>query len=90
MLSIPTYMFIGSFIFIKKIIVLRIGQVKLLMKKALMTLSILAVVALIKPLPAWADFTEFGMVNNVLEPGTMLFLGSCLLGLGLFAIKFRK
>ncbi len=63
---------------------------KNIMKKALMTLSIVAVVSLIKPLPAGADFTDYGMVNNVLEPGTMLLLGSCLLGLGLFAIKFRK
>lgn len=35
-------------------------------------------------------FTEFGMAKNFLEPGTMLLLGSCLLGLGLFAIKFKK
>lgn len=36
------------------------------------------------------SFAEFGMVKKVLEPSTMLLLGSCLLGLGLFAIKFRK
>jgi hypothetical protein len=33
---------------------------------------------------------DIEMVKKVLEPGTMLLLGSCLLGLGLFAIKFRK
>jgi hypothetical protein len=36
------------------------------------------------------SFTEFGMVKKVLDPTTMLLLGSCLLGIGLFAIKFRK
>jgi len=60
------------------------------MKKALMSLSLMVVLAIIKPLPAWADFIEFGMVNNLLEPGIMLLLGSCLLGLSLFAIKFRR
>jgi len=35
-------------------------------------------------------FSEFGMVKRVLEPGTMLLLGICLLSLGLFAIKFKK
>jgi hypothetical protein len=60
------------------------------MKKALMFASILVMLSLFKPLSVWADFTEFGMVNNVLEPGIMLLLGSCLLGLSLFAIKFRK
>lgn len=34
--------------------------------------------------------TDIEMVKKVLEPGTMLLLGSCLLGLGLFATKFRK
>ncbi|MFI5333534.1 MAG: hypothetical protein ACHQVS_05545 [Candidatus Babeliales bacterium] len=38
----------------------------------------------------YTPFTEFAMVKNALEPGTMLLLGSCLLGLGLFALKFRK
>lgn len=60
------------------------------MKKALLTLAISALLDITMPLNAWSDFTEFGIVNNVLEPGTMLLLGSCLLGLGLFAIKFRK
>jgi hypothetical protein len=55
-----------------------------------MSLSILVVLAHIKPLQAWADSTAFGLVNNVLEPGIMLLLGSCLVGLSLFAIKFRK
>ncbi len=32
----------------------------------------------------------FGMVKKVLEPSTMLLLGSCLLCIGLFAMKFRK
>ena len=57
------------------------------MKTALKSLVISVVLALIMPLPAWA---EFAMGNNVLEPGTMLLLGSCLVGLGLSAIKFRK
>jgi hypothetical protein len=34
--------------------------------------------------------TDIEMVKKVLEPGTMLLLGGCLLGLGLFATKFRK
>ena len=37
-----------------------------------------------------ASITEFGMMKKVLEPNMMLLLGSCLLGLGLFAVKFRK
>jgi len=60
------------------------------MKKALISLSLIVVLAIINPLPSWADFMEFGMVNNVFEPGIMLLLGSCLLGLSLFAIKFRR
>jgi hypothetical protein len=32
----------------------------------------------------------FGMVKKVIEPNTMLLLGSCLLCIGLFAMKFRK
>jgi hypothetical protein len=36
------------------------------------------------------SLTEFGMMKKVLEPGTMLFLGVCLLGIGLLTIKFRK
>lgn len=35
------------------------------------------------------SLTEFGMVK-VFEPSTMLLLGSCLLCIGLFALKFRK
>ncbi len=57
------------------------------MKTALKSLVISVVLALIMPLLAWADFE---MANNVLEPGTMLLLGSCLLGLALYAMKFRK
>jgi hypothetical protein len=37
-----------------------------------------------------ASLTELEMVKKVIEPNTMLLLGSCLLGLGLFTIKFRK
>jgi hypothetical protein len=36
------------------------------------------------------SFTEFGVMKRVLDPSTMLLLGSCLLGIGLFAIKFRR
>jgi hypothetical protein len=36
------------------------------------------------------SFTEFGVVKRVLDPSTMLLLGSCLLGIGLFALKIRR
>jgi hypothetical protein len=48
------------------------------MKTALKSLVISVILAFILPLPAWAEFV---MVNNVLEPGTMLLLGSCLVAL---------
>jgi len=45
-----------------------------------MSLLILVVLAH-QPFQAWADSTAFELMNNVLEPGIMLLLGSCLLGL---------
>jgi len=36
------------------------------------------------------SYSEFKIVNRVLEPNTMLLLGGCLLGFSFFAINFRR